>query len=86
MDDLKQILYPLTEKEFFSHYFDQKPVHISGTSDKFSDLMSWEILNNLLNMKGIWSSHSLRLVREGKPLEPLSYCIPDGCYNMTTGS
>ncbi len=68
------ILDPLTEDDFFETYYDKKPVHIPGGAEKFAGLMNWEILQDLLNMTGIWSSNSLQMVIDRETVPPRTYC------------
>lgn len=70
------ILHPVTPEEFFAEYHDKKPLHIPGTPDKFASVMSWQSLNDMLNMTSVWSGISLQLV-VGKKMAPMSdYCRP----------
>ena len=69
-----EILQPMTEEEFFAEYHGRKPLHISGTAEKFGDVFSWQALNDLLNMTAIWSGQSLQLVLDKEELAPARYC------------
>jgi len=68
------ILRPLSEEAFFAEHYDKSVVHIEGGADKFSSVMSWDILTSILNMTAIWSSASLQLVHDTKPVSPPKYC------------
>ncbi len=70
------ILDPISAEEFFGEYHGRKPLHVSGQSDKFADLMSWEKLNQLLNMTAIWTSASLQMVLDREVIPPDRYCRP----------
>lgn len=70
------IIAPITPKEFFNDYFGKKHLHIPGAADKFSKVMSWDILSNLLNMNTIWSAESLMLAKDRKVLPAHEYCQP----------
>jgi ribosomal protein L16 Arg81 hydroxylase len=73
---IADILHPVTPEEFFAEYHDKKPLHIPGTPNKFASVMSWQSLNDMLNMTSVWSGISLQLV-VGKKMAPISdYCRP----------
>ncbi|MEQ8604954.1 MAG: cupin domain-containing protein [Marivibrio sp.] len=61
---LADILAPMSEEEFFAEHYDKKPAHIEGGADKFRDVMNFETLNALLNMRTIWSPDSLMMVMD----------------------
>ncbi|MBI4184318.1 MAG: hypothetical protein HY521_10000 [Proteobacteria bacterium] len=69
-----EILAPMTPEEFFAEYYDKKPLHIRGAPEKFARVMSWAELNRLLNMTGIWSSASLKMVLDRAPIPADQYC------------
>lgn len=68
------IIAPMSEDEFFADYYDKKPLHIKGTLEKYADVMSWDHLNDILNMTHIWSSQTLQLVLDCTPLPPETFC------------
>ena len=70
-----ELLAPLTPDRFFAEYYDQKPVHIPGDEGKFARVMSWAILNELLDMTAIWGAKSLMLAMDGEILPPRAYCV-----------
>jgi hypothetical protein len=70
------LLHPVTPEEFFAEYHDKKPLHIPGTPDKFTSVMSWQTLNDMLNMTAVWSGISLQLVVEQKMVPISDYCRP----------
>lgn len=72
---LADLLRPLDEDTFFAEYHDRKPLHVrAADADRFADVMSWDILNRLLNMTAIWSPESLQLVLDRKTIPPEHYC------------
>jgi ribosomal protein L16 Arg81 hydroxylase len=71
-----QILDPVTPETFFAEYHDKKPLHVPGTPEKFAGVMSWPVLNDLLNMTAVWSATSLQLVLDKEPIAPARYCRP----------
>ena len=72
---LADLLHPVDEAAFFAEYYDRKPLHVSAADpDRFADVMSWDILNRLLNMTAIWSPESLKLVLDRRPVPAERYC------------
>lgn len=70
------ILAPLSEKEFFRKYYGQKHLYIPGNHQKFSHILPWDGLNNLLNMTRIWNKDNLVLVLDSTPIASEQYCEP----------
>jgi hypothetical protein len=69
------LIAPVTEEEFFATYHDRQFLHIPAPDpDKFADVMSWDILTNMLNMTSIWSSTSLGLVLDTELIPAEQYC------------
>ena len=69
------LIDPVSEATFFAEYHDRRPLHIPAPDhDKFADVMSWEILNRILNMTAIWSATSLQMVLDKDVLAPEQYC------------
>ena len=68
------ILYPITQKQFFAEYYNKKHLHIRAKENRFADVMNWDVLNDILNMQDVWSSQSLELVLDKNRIEPARYC------------
>lgn len=68
------IIAPVSEEEFFAEYYDRKPLHVRGTPEKFAEVMSWQHLNDVLNMTHIWSSKTLNLVQDCVPVPAEAFC------------
>lgn len=73
--NLAALLAPVTPEAFFAEYHDQKPLHVKGGAAKFAAVLGWRGINRLLDMTHIWSSQSLKLFLDGKPVEPAQYCV-----------
>lgn len=71
---LADILAPITPEQFFAEYYDKQPLHVPGGAAKFASVLSWRQINRLLDQTHIWSSQSLKLVREGVAVPPEQYC------------
>ena len=70
------MIAPVAPDEFYATYFGQKPLFIKGTKDKFAAVLNWTGLNDILNLSGIWSAHSLGLFLDGEKIPPQQYCMP----------
>jgi ribosomal protein L16 Arg81 hydroxylase len=71
---LADLLAPMAPEQFFAEYHDRQPLHLKGNAAKFASVLSWRQINRLLDMTHAWSSHSLQLVLDGKPIPPEEYC------------
>jgi len=61
-------------EQFFAEYHDRLPLHLKGDAGKFATVFSWRQINRLLDMTHAWTSHSLQLVLDGKPIPAEQYC------------
>ncbi|MBL6934721.1 MAG: hypothetical protein ISR48_04855 [Alphaproteobacteria bacterium] len=75
--ELSTLLDPVTEKEFLADYFDVKHLYVQGPPERFSEIFSWDEFNRLMNMGGIWSDKTMKLVLQGTLVEPEQYCASD---------
>lgn len=71
---LAELLAPMTPEQFFAEYHDRQPLHLKGAAGKFASVLSWRGINRLLDMTHIWTSRSLMLVLDGKPVPAAEYC------------
>ena len=71
---LDDIMAPLGAEAFVRDYLGQRPLHLQGAPEKFRAVMSWDVLNRLLEMNTIWSSQSLILVLDKEPIQPPAFC------------
>lgn len=69
------LLAPFDVEVFFRDYYGKQPLLIRGGAEKFRNVMSWPILEGLVNRTSIWSSTSLKLVLDTKALPASSYCV-----------
>lgn len=69
-----EIVAPLGTQAFLADYLGRQPLHLQGAPDKFAAVMNWDVLNRLLGMTTIWSSHSLVMVLDKEPIPPSTYC------------
>ena len=69
---LAPLLEPLTLDEFLAGYWLQRHAWCHGAADRFSPLLSWPILNRILEHH--WrETYRFRLARQGRELDPASY-------------
>jgi hypothetical protein len=71
---LAELLAPMPVEQFLAEYHDRQPLHLKGSAAKFAPVLSWRQVNRLLDMTHAWSSHSLQLVLDGKPIAAELYC------------
>lgn len=74
---LADLLAPVSTEEFYRDYWGRKPLYIPGTPDKFTRLMSWERLTELLNQTALWSPNTLKLMMDAEPVPARDYCRAD---------
>ena len=70
------IVAPMTVTDFFKEYFRNKPVVIKGADNKFSDVMNWKLLSDILNQSAIWSPHSLNLYSNTRAISADQFSYP----------
>lgn len=67
MNTLSNILYPFNISLFHSDFYTKSCLHLPGCADKFSDLFTWDSLNNLLNYAPV-PHPTIKLVRLKTPI------------------
>ena len=70
------IVAPMAVTDFFKEYFRNKPVVIKGADNKFSDVMNWKLLSDILNQSAIWSPHSLNLYSNTRAISADQFSYP----------
>jgi len=66
------LLAPVSVDEFLSRYWVKQPLFCRGSADRFSGLLSWTALNEILAHH--WREpHRFRLARQGRDVEPATY-------------
>ncbi len=73
--DLKSILDPYTPEVFFQEYCGQNFLNVAGSPARFSKLLSWAALNDLLEHHEFKASH-LSLIKDGISVSPQSFTAP----------
>lgn len=69
---LSALLAPVSVDEFLSRYWLKEPVFCHGSAERFSGLLSWNALNEILEHH--WrETFRFRLASQGRDLEPASY-------------
>lgn len=72
----RELIYPMTAEEFFTHAYGKLAVHIPGHAQKFVDTFSWEEFNRLFNQPALWSARSMKMVLNGRDLQAAEFCSP----------
>ena len=73
---LAEFLAPLSPDHFFDAYFDQRPLHLTGNTERFGKLLSMKKIDDALAMTQIWSDVDLQLLMSGKRIPSEQYCHP----------
>ncbi len=73
--NLAELLAPVSPETFFAEYHDRQPLHVKGGAAKFAGVLGWRAINRLLDMTHAWSSQSLKLYLDGKPIPVEQYCV-----------
>jgi lysine-specific demethylase/histidyl-hydroxylase NO66 len=75
MHSLDELLHPITPDRFMADYHGRKPLHIpAGKGAPKAALIDWSGFNALLSQSGSWTASTLKMVRDGQPVPPESYC------------
>lgn len=72
--NFESLLTPVKAEQFLGKQFGKEPLYIPGDADKFSNIFSWQDLNQLMNMTSIWSDKNMRLVLESEIIDEERYC------------
>jgi hypothetical protein len=73
---LDGILEPLSAVEFFAQSFHHSFVHVPGHPAKFSHLLPWPVLNDILRHHRL-DPPQLKLMKDGRPLPIESFILHD---------
>jgi ribosomal protein L16 Arg81 hydroxylase len=76
--NLKTLLYPHSEDSFLCETLGRSPLHIAGTPEKFTDLLSWDIVNRLITYGGL-TFPRLRLVSGDEDIPGERYYRASAC-------
>jgi ribosomal protein L16 Arg81 hydroxylase len=75
IQNFADLIYPISEKEFFSDYYMKNHIHIkSEDKNKLQNIMTWSKLNDLLNMSAFWTPSNLKLFLDTNPISITDYC------------
>ena len=70
------VMAPIGAERFMAEYEGKKPLHLKGAADKFAEVMTWSLLDQLLSQATIWSNQSLMLVLDKETIPAAKYCAP----------
>ena len=71
----RDLIAPLPESDFFDEHFASEPAFVGGETDKFESLWGWNDLNTILSKTRHWTEQTCRLVKNGSPVPPESFCV-----------
>ena len=81
----EQFIAPLTRERFLAEFWEKKFLHLSGVRGRFTPLLPWEELNEILE----WHSPpqpAIRLYLDGKAVDPQRYIEgPPGGMRLNAG-
>jgi len=69
------LISPVTREKFESDYCGKAHLCVSGNDDKFEDVASWDVINELLADSTLWTGRLLTLAKQGPTLDPKTYCV-----------
>ena len=73
MLSLDDLLQPVTADQFHAEIDDRKPLHIpADINAPKRSIFDWTQFNALLDQDSLWTPQSLKLVVNGRPVEPES--------------
>ncbi len=75
------IIAPISEKEFFTNYFQKKHLLVRGNPDKFENIFSWAIFNDILSKTQNWNDGTLKLTIAEQNIPREQYCRFDSDRN-----
>lgn len=76
MFSLDDLLAPIGRRQFDDEFNDRQPLYIpaeAGGSKRA--LLDWAGFNRLLDQASNWTAQSLKLVHNGEPIPPETYCV-----------
>lgn len=75
MQNLADLLAPVSVDDFFATYHGKRPLHIPATPDApKASLLDWSQFNALLEQASLWNPQTLKLVQNTDPIPPADYC------------
>jgi len=75
MQNLADLLAPVSIEEFFKTYHGKRPLYIpAATARPKAELLGWKSFNALLDQTSIWTPQTLKLVENTNPVAPAAYC------------
>jgi hypothetical protein len=75
-DILERLLHPVGREAFFAETFGKSWLHVPGSPERVSDIMSLDILSCLLSMTSVWTPRSVRVYVDREAVPVNDYCSP----------
>ncbi len=80
--EFDQVIAPLGKDAFLSDHWEKSWLHLPGATGRFSDLLSWDDLGEILENTRMAPPH-IRLSKDGQTVEPERYVhTPPGAGNL----
>jgi hypothetical protein len=70
----RDLLAPVSPEDFLESRFGRSPLFLPGDETRFDAVFSWQGVSRLLDMTTLWSAVTLKVVLDGRDLEPEEYC------------
>ncbi|MFN0182905.1 MAG: JmjC domain-containing protein [Aquabacterium sp.] len=74
MPTLAEFLAPIDPAEFKRHYRGRKPLHISGQGKALANPLSWNRLNEILELQQLWNEDTLKVFYQSRVALRENYC------------
>jgi len=71
----RDILAPVRPEDFLANSFGREALYLPGPEKRFDGVFSWQRVTDLLNMSSLWSATTLKVVLDGRTVQPEEYCI-----------
>src|SRR3546814_11015744 len=68
------LLAPLDAETFFRDYFGKQHLHVKGSPERSTGIMTLAGLNALMSMTSVWSPQTLKLFVDRNPVPVPDYC------------
>jgi hypothetical protein len=68
------LLAPHDAAAFFRDSFGKQHLHVAGTPERTTEIMTLEGLNSLMSMTSVWSPQTMKLFVDRKPVPVPEYC------------
>jgi len=71
----QRLLSPISSETFLRDYLGSKALHIPGKRSRARSVCTWQQFDELVNMNGLWTGETFKLVLDGQSIPQDRYCI-----------